>query len=136
MRLPRCISLMFLLATSCGPDSSVGIESGSAAVGQWRHFYSRDFTEARRLDYFYDQSRVHRNRGHVVSRWKVVGSPTETTTLYVIDISCRDGTFTEIETVMVDAEGRARKLTQPERYAARTIESGTSSDVFRRAFCR
>lgn len=92
--------------------------------------------EARRLDYFYDQSRVHRSRGHVVSRWKVVGSPTETTTLYVIDISCRDGTFTEIATIMVDAAGRARKLRQPERYAARAIETGTSSDVFRRAFCR
>lgn len=71
----------------------------------------------------------------MVARWKVVGSPERATTLYVIDISCRDGTYTEKSTTIFDAEGQARVLSHLERDTNRPIETGTSSDVFRRAHC-
>jgi hypothetical protein len=132
MRLSPCVCVVFVLAASCAP---VGITPGSEAVGRWAPFYSRNF-QAERLDYFYDQSRVHRSSGHVIARWKVVGSPAAKTTLYVVDISCRDRTFTEKGTVIVDAEGRVSELPQSDLFVDRRIESGTSSDVFRREFCR
>ena len=135
MRRQIWVSGMLLLAAGCSTDSGQRIKSGSEAVGQWQHFYQRDFPEARRLDYFYDQSHVYVNQGHVVGRWKVLGSPVQTTTLYVIDISCRDGTFTEKETVIIDAERRTRHLTPVERYANRPIKTGTSGDLFRQRFC-
>ena len=113
------------------------IEPGEVTVGQWLSFYSREFPEgAGRLDYFYDQSRVQESKGHVVSRWKVIGNPVKTISLYVIDISCLDRTFTETGTTIFDAEGHARVLSQSERYTGRQIEAGTSADVFQRAHCR
>lgn len=135
MKLSPCICLAWLLVTGCSTASAVVIEPRSADVSRWIPFYTRD-VQAGRLEYFYDQLRIHRSGGHVVARWKVVGSPTATTTLYVIDISCRDGTFTEKGTIIVDAEGSARELSQAERLANYPIETGTSSDVFRLAFCR
>lgn len=135
MRLAPFI-LTLLLVASCARERGAGIQSGSAAIGQWRPFYSRDFPqEGRRLNYFYDQSRLHRGGGHVVARWRVVGSRGETTTLYVIDISCRAGTFTEKQTKIFGDDSQARELPESDRYADRPIEAGTSGDVFRRAFC-
>jgi hypothetical protein len=135
MRLAPCI-LTLLIAAGCAPDRGASIQSGSAAIGQWRPFYSRDFPqEGRRLDYFYDRSRLYKGGGHVVARWKVVSSRGEATTLYVIDISCREGTFTERQTVILGADGRTKELSDLERYAERPIETGTSGDVFRRAYC-
>jgi len=54
----------------------------------------------------------------------------------VIDIACRDGTFTEKGTVMIDAEGYWRKLAQSQLMIDQRIETGTSTDKFRRIFCQ
>ena len=114
MRLSSCICVSSLLAASCAAESGVGIAPGSASVGRWTLFYSRNF-QAERLDYFYDRSRVQRSSGHVVARWKVVGSPKARTTLYVVDISCRNGTFTEKGTIIIDADGQFKELPQSKR---------------------
>ena len=134
MRLLPWMLFYSSLAAGCGLTSAAGISPGSAAVGRWTPFHSRDFEQGR-LDYFYDASSVHRGEDHVVARWKVVGS-TGTTTLYVIDIACRNGTFTEKGTLLVDAWGQRRVLPRSELLVDSPIEAGTSSDLFRRAFCR
>lgn len=123
-----------LLTAGCGVASMRGMSPGSASAGRWTPFYSREFG-AGRLDYFYDASRVFRGGNHVVARWKVVG-PAGTTTLYVIDIACRDGTFTEKGTLLIEAGEQPRILPRSELLVDDSIEKGTSSDVFRRAFCR
>lgn len=106
----------------------------SPSVGQWSPFYKRTFEDGQ-LDYFYDRSSVRKSAGHVVSRWKVNGSRGKTTTLHVLDISCRDGTFTEKGTVIFDRYGQANQVPQCERLVAHPIEKDTSSDVFRQMFC-
>ena len=77
-----------------------------------------------------------RDHFHVVSRWKVLGSPTTTTTLTVVEISCRNGTFSEKANVIIDAAGHARDLPKSELLVDYPIEPGTSAAVFRRDFCR
>ena len=134
MRPSLWIPFAFVLVASCATNPS-GLQPGHSAVGKWQLFYSREFPEeARRLDYFYDQSRIYRSKGHVVARWKVLGS-TGTTTLYVTDISCREGTYTERGTVIVDANGRVQKLPRADLGIDLPIEAETSSDLFRKAFC-
>lgn len=128
------VCAMLFLAAGCAPRAVADLEPGSIAIGRWSAFYSLELKDGR-LDYLYDRSRVLRSADHVVSRWKVLGSREATTALYVVDISCRDGTFTEKGTVILDAQGRAKTLPQSELFIARSIEKGTSADVFRRKFC-
>lgn len=124
------------MIAGCVSHANAVISPGTMGSGHWVPFYSRNFLEGRRLDYFYDSSRVHRGSGHVVARWKVVSVPYEGATLYVIDIACREATFTEKGTELIDAQGRAHPLPQSELSVDRPIADGTSSDVFRRTFCR
>ena len=134
MRPSSCIILASLAAVSCTSDTSINIDPGSATVGRWTSFYTREFPTGR-FEYFYDRSRVRQSGGHVLARWKVVGSAPPTTTLYVIDIACDGRTFTEKGTVIIDAGGTATEVPQSERYVSRPIEAGTSGEVFRRTFC-
>ena len=112
------------LTAGCALQSDVGISPGSASVGDWIPFYAREFQPGR-LDYFYDRSRVHKNGDHVVARWKVVGS-SGTTTLYVIDIACRAGTFTEKGTMLIDAKRQQRDLSRSVFLVDSPIDTGTS----------
>ena len=48
----------------------------------------------------------------------------------------RDGTFTEKGTLIFDALGHAKLVPQSELFVARPIVNGTSTEVFRRKFCR
>lgn len=134
MKLTLCICAALILVAGCAPKTGVNLAPDRVSVGRWTPFYTRKHEDGR-LDYFYDQSRLYRSGGHVVARWKVLASPDATTTLYVVDISCRDNTFNEKGTVIFDVQGHARKLPQSELFVGRPIESGTSSDVFRRKFC-
>lgn len=129
-----CIPLA-LLGTACTTLRGDRVEAGNAASGNWRQFYSRDFPEeGRRLDYFYDTTHFRTPRDHVLARWKIIGS-TGTVTLYVIDINCRNGTATEKGTLLIDEKGLQRTVPQSELWIDSPIENGSSSDVFRRAFC-
>ena len=126
---------MSAAVAGCVSNPGEPISAAGPTVGQWRPFYSIDFHPGR-LDYSYDASRVVRTGDHVVSRWKVVGSPTETTTLSVVDISCTDATFTEMENMIIDAQGRVENLQPSELLVDRPISPGSSSDVIRGKFCR
>jgi hypothetical protein len=135
MRLSPGI-LAFLLASGFAHiDLDTIVSPGSPEEGDWVPFHTRDFPQGR-LEYFYDRSRVHRQRDRLVARWKVLGSRDASVTLALVEIECRQGTFTERGTVLIDAGGRARELPRPELWFDHPIEANTSSDVFRRIFCR
>lgn len=127
--------LILCLATAaCADGPHFAVSPGSASEGDWIHFYTRQ-RDWGQLDYFFDRSLVRRSRDRVVARWKVVGTPVATTTLYVIDISCRANTFTERGTVLIDAAGRASEVPASERLVDHDIEAGTSADRFQHTFC-
>ena len=134
MRRPLIGLILCLATAACAHGSGVAVLPGHASEGDWVHFYTRQ-RDWGQLDYFYDRSRVRRRRDRVIARWKVIGTPVATTTLYVIDISCRANTFTERGTVVIDAAGRTRKVPASERLLDHGIETGTSADIFRQSFC-
>lgn len=131
-----CLSALLGAGCSSSEIPNLDITPASASVGQWVQFYSIDFPdEKERLDYFYDAKQIHRTDDRLVARWKVVGSPNPTLTLYVVEIDCTTVTFTEKGTY-VQGIGPSRALPEAERLANEKIEEGTSADKFRKMFCR
>lgn len=138
MRLSSGVLVLSLLASGCahfGPGAAV--LPGNPEQGGWIPFYSRE-SGSLRQDYFYDRSRLRRDRNRVVARWKVINRHDgETTiTMYVVDIDCRRATFTEAGTVLIDADGRRRELPRSQLLVDGPTQAGTSADLFRRTFCR
>jgi hypothetical protein len=138
MRLSSGILALSLLASGCANAGLSGpVLPGSPEEGDWISFYSRD-SESVRQDYFYDRSRLRRDRNRVVARWKVLNRHDGETsiTMYVVDIDCRRATFTEAGTVLIEADGHRRELPRSELLVDGPIRAGSSTDLFRRTFCR
>ncbi len=136
MRLSISSLFFSLLLIGCAHAPEIDKAPSEVSTGDWVHFYSRDFSTGDRLDYFYDASKISQKPGHVIARWKVVGTPQNDTTLYGIDIACATRTFTETGTILTNAKGRSKVLLPNELLQDFAIESGTSSDVFSKKFCR
>jgi hypothetical protein len=135
MRSSLCI-LALLLVTGCtNRDADPALSPGRAEEGDWVSFYSRA-SEAGQRQYFYDRSRIQRRGDVVAARWKITGAGDSATTLYVLEIECRRGTFTERGTVQIDAGGRSREIPRSELLVARPIEANSSTATFRQMFCR
>lgn len=136
MRLSPGIFALLLVPGGAQVDAGTAPSPGRADVGDWISFYTRDFEEGR-LAYFYDASRIDRSGDRLVARWKVLGSRgATTTTLYVIEIDCREGSFTERGTLLIEADGRAHEVPRSELSVDRPIAANTSADRFRHMFCR
>lgn len=138
MRLSPEILLLSLIASGCAHTGQSGPAlPGSAEEGDWISFYSRE-ARSMRQDYFYDRSSLRRDRNRLVARWKVLNRDHDeaSITMYVVDIDCRRGTFTEAGTVLIEADGRRRSLPQSQLLVDGPIQAGTSGDLFRRRFCR
>ena len=123
-----------LFVGGCASHSALKVTPASLTEGQWTPFYQRELREGR-LVYFYDRAHVQRRGGHVSALWKVVGNPRPTTTLYLVDVSCAGRSFTEKGTLLIDADGLAKKLPASELLLDQTIQPETSADVFWRSFC-
>jgi hypothetical protein len=134
MRLSLRAGAMILLMGGCTSKNDADLVLGSPSAGRWIPFYTRSLPPDR-LEYFYDSSAIEVSRGNVLSRWKILGSRESTTTLYLIEISCPNATFTEKGTIITDAKGLATELMQSKLLIDHPIEEGTSSDLFRRKFC-
>jgi hypothetical protein len=135
MRLSFSPLFFSLLLIGCAHAPVINKAPSEVTTGDWVHFYFRDFSTGERLDYFYDASKISQKLGHVIARWKVVGTPQNDTTLYGIDIACAAGTFTETGTILTNAQGRSKAVLRSELLQDYAIESGTSSDVFSKKFC-
>jgi hypothetical protein len=138
MRLSSGVLALSLIASGCAHAGLSGqVLPGSPEDGDWIPFYSRE-SEPMRQDYFYDRSRLRKDRNRVVARWKVLNRLHGETsiTMYVVDIDCRRATFTEAGTVIIEADGRRRELPRSELLVDGPTQAGTSADLFRRTFCR
>lgn len=131
---PSFVILSFFLSLGGCAGLASTISPSANRDGPWVQFYHRDFPEGR-LDYYYDPASIQRIDGILVARWRVTGSRDQTTTLYAIEIACRAGRFTERGTRLIDARGNARTVPAAKLLRDQAIETGTSGDVFERAFC-
>ena len=132
----RHFSLMILLMRvgSCASHAVLEVTPAGLAAGQWTPFYQREFQDGR-LAYFYDRSHVQKQRGHILALWKIIGSRGPTTTLYLIDVSCTEHSFTEKGTLLIDENGVARKLPLDGLHVDQAIQPETSAEVFWKSFC-
>jgi hypothetical protein len=111
------------------------LPQGPAVAADWVPFHSHRGRTGT-LEYFYDRSGLRSSPGKVLVHQKVVGnlSPT-TTTMYVMEIDCREATFTEKGTTIIDAHGRRRRISRSELWLNHPIAPGTSADKLMKILC-
>ena len=137
MRFSPGLLLLSLLAACAHLDQGEPILPGNPEDGDWVAFHTLT-NDIMRQDFFYDRSRIRRDRARVVGRWKVLNirDSDRSITMYVVDIDCLLGTLTEAGTVIIEADGRRRVVPQAQLLTDRPIHTGGAIDWFRRTFCR
>ena len=104
--------------------------------GDWVPFYSRT-SDGTERQYYYDRASVQKTGNVVRGRWKSVNQGAATrTTLFAIEIQCREGTYTELGTTLIDAEGHRQDLPRSGLWVNHPIEANTSTAKFQELFCR
>jgi hypothetical protein len=126
-----------LLLSGCGQsDSDAAPAPGRPDQGDWEPFYSHA-TATHQRQYFFDRSNVRREGDHLVGRWKIESDGTGiVTSLYVVRIECRLGTFTELGTVLIDDRGQSQEVPATDLFVDHRIEPNSSTAKFRELFCR
>jgi hypothetical protein len=133
----RSLGLCFalLLVSGCGDRNAIPAPApGAPDEGVWAAFH----INAPDLDgrqYFYDRAQMRRTGDFLVSRWKIFRARDNGTSLYVTQINCRENTFTERGTVLIDAGGHRRELPQSELWIDHPITPNSATAEFRQMYC-
>jgi len=137
MQRPSSAIFALLLVSGCGHnDADPAPAPDTSDHGDWVPFYSRT-SEGTQRQYFYDRSSVERTGNLVRARWKTLNTgAVPGTTLYGIEIQCREGTFTELGTVLIDSAGHRQDVPHTELWVHHPIGANTSTASFQHLFCR
>lgn len=138
MRIALVLCALLLPAACARNDTGADPAPGTPDQGDWVWFYSHPtrVPPVRQRQYFFDRSNVRRDGDRLVGRWKIqTDGPGGVTTLYVVRLECRLGTFTELGTVLFDDHGQPQDNPSLELFVDHQIEPNSSMAKFRQMFC-